>query len=90
MLYTQKIKQADKIINRLIDEVSHILLATDMENYAAARFLLPWLEEDAENAIKSLSLNAEDEVIYLQKINNYLGKYSDNPPDRNTANQNSR
>lgn len=89
MLYTQKIKRANKIINRLIDEVSHIFLETETEKYAAAKFLLPWLEEDAENAIKSLELKAEDEMIYLQKINNYMGKYSDNPPYKNTSKQNS-
>lgn len=53
---------------------------TDGTQYAAPQYWLPWLEEDAENSIKALQLDAEDEAIYLQRINNLQGRYSNNSP----------
>lgn len=72
--------QAETIFSDLVDEVTHIMMETDGTDHAAPKYLLPWLEEDAENAIKALHLDSETEERYLQKINNLLGRYSDNPP----------
>ncbi|MFW6019677.1 MAG: hypothetical protein ACOCPM_03775 [Bacteroidales bacterium] len=80
MEYSEKIKQADTIFQNLADEVTHIMLEINNPEHASPKYLLPWLEEDAEHAIKRLGLNPEDERIYLQRINNLLGEYSDNPP----------
>ena len=75
--------QAEQILSELIDEVSHIMMTTDNTEHAAAKFLLPWFEEDAENQIKRLKLGQEVEQQYLQRINNFMGSYSDNPPLNN-------
>lgn len=80
MKYSEKLKQADSIFQDFTDEVTHIMMDVNKPEHAASKYLLPWLEEDAENEIKALHLNPEDERIYLQRINNLLGEYSDNPP----------
>lgn len=80
MEYEEKIKQANTIFQDLADEVTHIMLDINNPEHASPKYLLPWLEEDAENAIKALELSPEDERIYLQRVNNLLGEYSDNPP----------
>ncbi|MFO8054393.1 MAG: hypothetical protein R6U19_04425 [Bacteroidales bacterium] len=76
----EKLEKAENVIYGLTDEVIHILTEVDNTDYAAPRYMLPWLEEDAESDIRNLGLQAETEARYLQKINNLLGRYSDNQP----------
>lgn len=74
---------AEKILSEFIEEVLHIIMDTRGNDFSAVRCVLPWLEEDAENSIKALRLPADDERLYIHKINNFMGKYSDSPPVEN-------
>ncbi len=76
-------EKAEKILGDFIEEVLHIIMDTHGQDFSAPRCVLPWLEEDAENAIKALRLPAGEEQLYIQKINNFMGKYSENPPVEN-------
>lgn len=76
----EKIQKAEKLLEELTDEVIHILMETDTTCYNSPKCMIPWLEEDAEHHIMSLCMDPETEARYLQKVNNLLGRYSENQP----------
>ncbi len=76
----EKIQKAEKLIEELADEVIHILMETDTKCYNSPKCMIPWLEEDTEHHIMSLKMDPETETRYLQKVNNLLGRYSENQP----------
>ncbi len=80
MNYKQKIKSTENILKNLKKVLSETLWESDPNLYSSDRILLPWIEEDAEYEIKKLKLTKDDEIIYLQKLHNLFGEYSDANP----------
>lgn len=80
MRYDLKLVTARKVLANLKEEVLYILLDTETYQYCSNRMVLPWLEEDAEYAIKKIKLKSKDEQFYIRKIHNILGVYSEDIP----------
>lgn len=80
MNYEEKIKQADIILNELKQQLLEIIIETGPHEYCSNKFMLPWLEEDTEYAIKKLKLNPKDQKGYIRKIHNTFGVYSEDLP----------
>ena len=80
MNYKQKIKSTENILKNLKKVLSETLWESDPNLYSNDRILLPWIEEDAEYKIKKLKLKKDDEIFYLQKLNDLFGEYSDANP----------
>ncbi len=76
----EKLKKARKILRNLKEEVLHIITETETNEYCSNRLALPWLEEDAEYAIRKLGLPSEKETFYLKKVYRVLGEYSEEIP----------
>ncbi|MCF8304069.1 MAG: hypothetical protein K9I94_12395 [Bacteroidales bacterium] len=78
---TTRQQQAYEIIEEVKEELFHILWNTDHEEFCSSKFLLPWLEEQAEEEIKSLGLPKEKENYYIEELGNALGDYAEDQPD---------
>lgn len=76
----EKIREANAILQKLKKEVLHIIGETEIHEYCSNRLVLPWLEEDAEYAIKKLHLPTDKEKYYLRKLYRIFGEYSEEIP----------
>lgn len=72
-----KIKEAQKILDSLKESLTDILWEDPKEMYNSSRCLIPWMQEDAEYAIKKLSLNKENETHCLKLVQRIVGEYTD-------------
>ncbi|MDZ7744087.1 MAG: hypothetical protein U5Q03_20730 [Bacteroidota bacterium] len=76
----ETLSKARRILRNLKEEVLYIITETETNEYCSNRLALPWLEEDAEYAIKKLELPPEKEKFYLKKVYRILGEYSEEVP----------
>ncbi|MFO8235202.1 MAG: hypothetical protein R6U04_07355 [Bacteroidales bacterium] len=68
-------QQAWQILDELKSRIIKVLWEDDKYKYNTEHFILPWLQEDAEYAIKKLPLNEKDEEYYLYKVEQIMGEY---------------
>ena len=68
-------KQAWHIVERLKSQVIEILWNDDRQGYNNDHLLIPWIQEDAEYAIKRLHLPADKESYFIRKIEQVIGEY---------------
>jgi hypothetical protein len=67
--------QARNILEQLKSRLIDILWNDSQFRYNNDHIIIPWLQEDAEYAIKSLSLPEDEEKYYLLKIEQIIGEY---------------
>lgn len=68
-------KQAWDILENLKTQVIEILWNDDLQCYNNDHQLIPWIQEEAEYAIKRLNLSAERESYFIRKIELIIGEY---------------
>jgi len=74
-MYKEKINQAWKILEKLKTRVINILWDDSQFGYNNEHMLIPWLQEEAEYAIKKLKLPEKDEQYFMIKIEQIIGEY---------------
>jgi len=67
--------QAKNILESLKLRMAQILWNDDFFSYNNEHFIIPWIQEDAEYAIKNLHLNKNEEKYYLMKVEQIMGEY---------------
>ncbi len=67
--------QARYILEKLKSRLINILWQDSQFRYNNDHLLIPWLQEEAEYAIKSLNLPENEEKYYLIKIEQIMGEY---------------
>ena len=70
-----ELQQAREILDRLKFRVINILWNDSQLKHNSAYILFPWLQEEAEYAIKDLKLSQEDEQYFISKIKQIIGEY---------------
>lgn len=73
--YNSRINSAEQIVEGLKDYVMEIFWEEDPFEYCSTRSLLPFIQEEAEYSIKKLHLKEQDQIFYLQKIEQVFGEY---------------
>ncbi len=73
----QKRLRARTILREAREEILSILWETDPQEYCNDKFLLVWLEEDYEYALRSLGLGRRSESTYLGRLHRIFGQYSE-------------
>ena len=74
--YKNKLAEAQMILEMLKESLVEILWDDEKDQYNGSRHLIPWMQEDAEYAIKNIKLNEEDEIHYLKLIQRVVGEYT--------------
>ena len=74
----QKIKEANRILENLKTQMMEILWEIRQNHYNNSRMMIPWIQEEAEYAIKKLKIPGEDENYYLIMIERIVGEYTEN------------
>ena len=69
--------RAEKILSNLKETLLQILWDENGFDYCGARFLMPWLQEEAEYEIKNLKFKSPEEKIYIRKIDRIIGEYAE-------------
>lgn len=72
-----KKQRARDILEELKDALSQIIWDDSMEEYNSSRYLIPWMQEDAEYAIKKLNLDKKEEEQFLKLAQRMTGEYTD-------------
>lgn len=67
--------QARNILEQLKSRLINILWNDSQFNYNNDHIIIPWLQEEAEYAIKSLKLPEDEEKYYLLKVEQIIGEY---------------
>ena len=67
--------QARNILETLKLRLINILWNNSQLGYNNEHMLIPWLQQEAEYAIKELKLPEEDEQYYLIRIEQIIGEY---------------
>ena len=73
--YNSRIDSAEQIIEVLKENLMEIFWEEDPFEFCSSRALLPFIQEDAEYSIKKLHLKEQDQIFYLQKIEQVFGEY---------------
>jgi hypothetical protein len=73
--YKSKIITAQTVVDKLKENILEIFWNEDPFEYCSSRSMLPWIQEEAEYAIKRLHLKKKDQSYYLEKISNMMGEY---------------
>lgn len=73
--YQNKISKATKIIETVKDEIWNICWNDDRDEYCNFHDLIPWLHEEAQYDIARLNLEREDELYYLQILDQVVGEF---------------
>ena len=69
--------QARNILEKFKSRLLNILWQDSQFRYNNDHMLIPWLQEEAEYAIKSLNLPEYEEKYYLNKIEQIIGEYTE-------------
>ncbi|MGM0531964.1 MAG: hypothetical protein ACQER7_11500 [Bacteroidota bacterium] len=67
--------QAENILETLKSRLINILWDDSQLGYNNEHMLIPWLQQEAEYAIKKLKLPEKDERYFLIKIEQIIGEY---------------
>jgi hypothetical protein len=67
--------QARNILEQLKSRLINILWNDSQFSYNNDHIIIPWLQEEAEYAIKSLKLPEDEEKYYLLKVEQIIGEY---------------
>ena len=70
-------QKAWEILDSFKYQVIDILWNDSRHEYTNEHLLIPWIQEEAEYAIKKLHLPAEQEEFFIQKINHIIGEYTE-------------
>ena len=70
-----KIEKAWNILEKLKSRLINILWNDSQFGYNNEHMLIPWLQEEAEYAIKKLNLSEKDEKYFMTKIEQIIGEY---------------
>ncbi len=73
--YHSKINTAQNLLENFKESVMEIFWEEDPFEFCSSRSLLPLIQEDLEYSIKELHLKEQDQLFYIQKIENLLGEY---------------
>ncbi|MCF8335522.1 MAG: hypothetical protein K9H65_02860 [Bacteroidales bacterium] len=74
-MHEVKIDRAWNILEKLKTRLINILWDDNPLGYNNEHMLIPWLQEEAEYAIKELKLPEKDENYFLIKIEQIVGEY---------------
>lgn len=75
MIKKQLHQQAESILENLKLRMAHILWDDNRNNYNNEHYIIPWIQEEAEYAIKNLHLSKNEEKYYLIKLERIMGEY---------------
>jgi hypothetical protein len=75
MIKKQLQSQAQSILENLKLRIAHVLWNDNKFSYNNEHFIIPWIQEEAEYAIKNLHLPKNEEKYYLIKLEQILGEY---------------
>lgn len=70
-----KSEKAQEITESLKSRIISILWDDSPYKYNNAHILIPWIQEEAEYAIKKLDLPKEEEQNFLIKVERIIGEY---------------
>jgi len=68
-------RKAWSIITNLKAQLLDVLWEENQYGYNSEHFLIPWIQEEAEYAIKNAGLSKEDEEFFLMKVEHTIGEY---------------
>ena len=70
-------KEAWRVLSDLKTKVIHILWNDIYHRYNNDHLLIPWMQEEAEYAIRKMDLPGERKEFFIQKIGHVIGEYSE-------------
>ncbi len=71
----KSIRKAWSVISNLKAQLLDVLWEENQFGYNSEHYLIPWIQEEAEYAIKEIGLSKEDENFFLMKIEHTVGEY---------------
>lgn len=77
LTYTEKIKEAEKLIEELKKEINYILWDTNADTYSTERGLIPMFGEQVKYDLVKLGLNKRDLGKFFKLVDQAMGVYHD-------------